>query len=655
MKPTPRVAAALLILAAAGAHAQDTTRAAPPPPQRRDSAAAIAGVVVTSTRSERRIEDEPLRVEVLTREEIEEKLLMTPGDITMMLNESSGLRVRTTSPSLGGASVGIQGLRGRYTQILSDGLPLYGGQTGGLGLLQIPPMDLGAVEIIKGVASALHGGSALGGVINLISRRPGYTPVRELLVNQTTLGGTDLVGFASGRPGGGPRWGYTTLAGGHRQAQVDRDRDGWTDLPGYERVVARPRAFYVHPRGHSAMLTVGATAERREGGSMPGRTAPDGSAHPERLSTRRFDAGGVARRLTGNSILSVRGSAASQAHSHTFGSVRERDAHLTWFGEAALTSTRGGGIWVVGTALQQERYRTTDVASFDYTFTTPGAFAQGTVDIGRLSVTASARADRHSEYGTQFAPRLSALVRLPAEWSLRGSAGSGYFAPTPFTEETEVTGLTPLDPLDGLRAERARNASLDLGGTVGSLEINGTVFASVVFDPVDIRPATAGGDRILLVNLPGATRAGGGELLARWNPEPFHVTATYTHVRSTGIDPESLLRRPTPLTPRHQAGVVGAWEDEGRARVGVEVYYTGRQSLRDNPYRSVSAPYVHVGVLLERRIGVARVFVNTENLLGYRQTASERLVLPSRGSGGRWTTDVWGPIEGRTANIGVRL
>ena len=117
------------------------------------AAAELASVIISATRSQRRIEDDPLRVELLEREEVEEKLLMTPGDITMMLNESSGLRVQTTSPSLGGASVRVQGLRGRYTQLLSDGLPLYGGQAGGLGLLQVPPMDLGSVEIGKGVAS----------------------------------------------------------------------------------------------------------------------------------------------------------------------------------------------------------------------------------------------------------------------------------------------------------------------------------------------------------------------------------------------------------------------------------------------------------------------------------------------------------------------
>ncbi|MDQ3523162.1 MAG: TonB-dependent receptor, partial [Gemmatimonadota bacterium] len=200
----------------------------------------LEAIIVSSTRSGQRIEDEPTRVEVLAREEVEEKMLMTPGDIAMMLNETSGLRVQSTSPSLGGASVRIQGLRGRYTQVLSDGLPLYGGQSGALGLLQIPPMDLGQVEVIKGGASALYGSSALGGVINLISRRP--EDDRELLLNQTTRGGTDGVLWLSKELG--DRWGYTLLGSAHRQSQADVDEDGWADLPGYRRVVVRPRLFW---------------------------------------------------------------------------------------------------------------------------------------------------------------------------------------------------------------------------------------------------------------------------------------------------------------------------------------------------------------------------------------------------------------------------
>ena len=112
-------------------------------------------VTVSATRTDKRLEDQPMRVEVLDAEEIEEKQLMTPGDIVMMLNEMGGLRVQATSPSLGAASVRVQGMRGHYTRFLSDGLPLFGADVGGLGLLQIPPTDLGRVEVIKGVASAL--------------------------------------------------------------------------------------------------------------------------------------------------------------------------------------------------------------------------------------------------------------------------------------------------------------------------------------------------------------------------------------------------------------------------------------------------------------------------------------------------------------------
>ena len=102
-------------------------------------------VTVFATRTDTRIQDLPTRVEVLGQEEIDEKTMMTPGDIVMMLNEMGGLRVQSTSPSLGAASVRIQGMRGRYTAFLGDGLPLFGQQGGGLGLLQIPPVDLGQV------------------------------------------------------------------------------------------------------------------------------------------------------------------------------------------------------------------------------------------------------------------------------------------------------------------------------------------------------------------------------------------------------------------------------------------------------------------------------------------------------------------------------
>ena len=123
-KPTVGITMDVVILIAALLLLQpaNQTPAQPDPPVEIEE-----HVVVTATRSDRRIQDEPLRVEVIDREEIEEKALMTPGSVAMLLGETTGLRVQITAPSIGAANVRIQGLRGRYAQLLADGLPLYGG------------------------------------------------------------------------------------------------------------------------------------------------------------------------------------------------------------------------------------------------------------------------------------------------------------------------------------------------------------------------------------------------------------------------------------------------------------------------------------------------------------------------------------------------
>ena len=606
-------------------------------------------ILVVSTRTGRRIEDEPLRVEVVSREEVEEKLLMTPGDIGMLLNETAGLRVQPTAPSLGGASVRIQGLRGRYTQILADGLPLYGGQTGALGPLQIPPMDLGQVEVIKGAASALYGATALGGVVNLISRRP--EDEREILLNQSTLGGTDAVLWLAGRPT--ERWGYTLLAGGHRQTMSDVDEDGWADLPSFRRGMARPRLFWDDGRGRSVFVTLGGMAEDREGGTLPGGTTPSGAPYAEGLETRRLDAGIVGSFLMGRSRLSVRGSAAVQRHRHELGSVVERDRHGTEFLELAYSEDLGSTLMVVGAAVQHERYDAEDVPRLDFDHTIPALFIQADNALTRwLTLSASTRFERHSAYGSQTSTRISALLR-PGAWVVRASGGTGYFAPSPFTEETEAVGLGRLLPFDALEVERASSYMLDVGRSVGAWELNATLFGSKVEDPLFVRPDGSGS--LILDNASGPVRTWGTELLARYHSGPIHLTATHVFTRSREDEPGGTGRREVPLTPRHTVGVVGAWEDEGRGRVGAEVYFTGKQSLEENPYRGTSEPHWILGFLVERRLGPARFFLNFENVLDTRQTEYDRLVLPSRSPEGEWITDVWAPLEGRAINGGVRL
>jgi outer membrane receptor for ferrienterochelin and colicins len=611
-------------------------------------------VIVTATRSNTRVQDEPLRVEVLGREEIEEKLLMTPGDIAMLLSETTGLRVQVTSPGLGAASLRIQGLRGRYTQLLSDGLPLYGGQSGSIGVLQIPPMDLGQVELIKGVASSLFGSSALGGVVNLVSRRPGDTREHDVLFNQTTLGGTDGIMFLSGPLS--ERWGYTLLANADRQTQRDTDSDGWADVASFRRITVRPRLFWDNKAGRSLLVTTGAMFEERIGGTRPGRNAPNGAPFVEAIDSSRGDVGVVGRMLIGSAVLGARGSFMAQQHGHQFGDVTEDDTHKTGFGELSLTSVRGKHTWVLGAAMQGDGYRALQQRRFNFTHWMPSVFAQDDIRVSsRVSFTASARLDRHSEYGTILSPRIGVLLHLGEGWTMRMSAGMGYFAPTPLTEETEAVGLTRLAAIAGDEPERAQSYSADISRLAGRVEMNVSVFGSRVTDTRVVSDLGFLTKNYALVPLAAPTNTVGGEALIRTRLSDVTVVASYTLVHATEPDPVTNIRRDVAMTPRHSTGLTAMWEREDVGRVGIEWYVTGPQRLEDNPYRAMSPVVHYVGAMAERVFGKARLFINTENLGNRRQTRHDSLLRATRRYDGRWTVEAWAPLDGFVANAGVRI
>jgi iron complex outermembrane receptor protein len=155
----------------------------------------LGEVIVQGTRSNRSIAQTPTRVEVLT-EEIDEAATMDPSKIAHLLTHSTGIQVQQTSATSNTANVRIQGLDGRYTQILKDGFPLYGGFSGSLSIMQIPPLDLRQIEYIKGGASTLYGGGAIAGIINVISKEP--TSEETILhLNGSQIGAFDVNMFTS--------------------------------------------------------------------------------------------------------------------------------------------------------------------------------------------------------------------------------------------------------------------------------------------------------------------------------------------------------------------------------------------------------------------------------------------------------------------------
>lgn len=299
------------------------------------------------------------------------------------------------------------------------------------------------------------------------------------------------------------------------------------------------------------------------------------------------------------------------------------------------------------------RFRSATFPDFDYSYDVPALFAQ--VEQGaapNLTLAASGRVDFHDVFGTRFSPRLSALYR-PGRWTVRGSFGGGFFAPTPFVDAIEAAGLSHLEPPRDLAAETARTASLDVGYADGPWETNVTLFGADIDNATRLEEIAS--DRVRLVNVAGTTRVRGSEVLLRFRQDGFTVTGSYVFVDASEPDPSGMGRREVPLTPKHSAGLVGMWEEHGKGRIGIEAYYTGGQALEDNPYRTRSRPYLHLGLLGEIALGRVSLFINAENLLDVRQTRHDPLLLPRRADSGQWTVDAWAPLEGFILNGGFRL
>lgn len=622
--------------------------------QLHERAATESAVVVTSTRTERRLSEEPLRVEVLSGDDVTEKNEMRPGDLKTLFTEMSGVRVQNTSPSLGSAAIRVQALPGRYTLVLNDGLPLYGTHASGFGLVQPPPLDLRQAEVIKGAASALYGPTALGGVVDLISRRPPDSS--QVLVNGTSLGGADVLGFAA--RSFSPTLGATLLVGVHGQRAADPDGDLWTDVAGYHRGELRPRLFYDDGAGRSLMVTAGAFDETRGGGATRSLDGAPLRSLQDSLRTQHGDVGAVGRwRLSDAWSLGLRAAANAQVRQRLFAGALEHERQRTLFGELSATGVSPRNVLVAGLVWQREGYTNRDVRGADETLTTPGVFVQHTfTPVSWLASTLNGRCDASNAFGTICTPRASLLVHAGAVVSVRASVGAGWFAPMALDDETEAIGLSRVRIPAPLQAEHARTSSLDVTATRGPLQVNGTLFADDVRRPVGLRPVAGDSTgRVDLVNAPGTMATWGGELFAVYNAEPIVATAYYAATRTREPSPETGLPREVPLTPREAAGLdVALEDDESGAYVAAEVFYTGVQSLDQDPYRTLSRPYTTVGLLGAKRFGRTTAFVDLENLTDVRQTAFEPLVRPTPGEGGRWTVPAWAPLEGRAINLGVR-
>jgi hypothetical protein len=145
---------------------------------------------------------------------------------------------------------------------------------------------------------------------------------------------------------------------------------------------------------------------------------------------------------------------------------------------------------------------------------------------------------------------------------------------------------------------------------------------------------------------------------------PLRFTASYSYIDATrpeigqiiGVDFEfdTTMRRVVPLNPRHALNLDVAHERENDRLVGLEVHFTGRQTLSDTLV-TVSQAYVTIDARLEKHVRRAILFVRGKDLNGVHQAQFTPLLRRASGPAGQWTNDVWAPLDGRVISVGLRL
>ena len=609
-------------------------------------------VVVTATRLSRTIANIPTRVEVISGEELDEKSNMKPGEIRMLLSESTGIQVQQTSATSFNAGIRIQGLDGRYTQILKDGYPLYSGFSGSLSIMQIPPLDLRQVEVIKGSSSTLYGGGAIAGLVNLVSKMPGKKREISLVANGTTAGGLDLSSFYSQRYG---KAGLTVFASRNSNKAFDPADIGLTAIPEFERYTINPRLF-LYGRKTTADIGVSYITEDRIGGSTDYIKNNQSGFFEKNVTDRITTQIGINHKLSDHAEIRLKNSYSNldrviSIPAYIFDAYQQSSfTEITWSRKGEKTD------WVIGTNFLTEDLKersVTDDPKRDYHYNTYGIFLQNAWSISdKIILESGLRGDFVKDYGFELLPRLSAMFKLSSKLTTRIGGGFGYKTPTIFTEEAERIQFQNLLPINIETSQNERssgvNWDINFRTTIGGLGVtlNQLFYYTRLNHPLVLTPAANG--NLEFLNSPGHFDTKGLETNLRFIYGDFKlfIGYTYTDANTHYLDTKEWL----PLTARHRLNNVLMYEADESWKLGLEAYYFSKQRLTDG---TTGRSYWITGFMIEKIFNKLSLFMNFENFTDTRQSKFGAIYTGTIDN--PEFADIYAPVEGFVMNGGIKL
>ncbi|MGB1207347.1 MAG: TonB-dependent receptor [Chitinophagales bacterium] len=630
-------------------------------------------VVVKATRSTRTIQNIPTRVELIGAEELSEKAIMNSANISLVLRESTGIQIQQSSLSSGNSSIRIQGLDGRYTQLLKDGFPLYGGFAGGLSIMQIPPLDLQQFEIIKGSSSTLYGGGAIAGLVNMVSKTPDEDgePMMDIMLTQTQALGSTANVFYGKRTG---KLGYTLYGSGHYQNVYDNNDDDFSNLPQTTSFAFNPKLFYYPSKKATFWLGINATYDERNGGDVTAikEGVKDEHSYIEENTSKRISTQALYEQSFGeNKNLQIKNSISFFDRNQQLPLLSFSGIQWNTFSEANFSINKEDTDWIFGANIYSNNFKEKNgylniapvlFVPRDQNDITFGAFANNTTDISeKLVLESGFRLDYSPDWGIFPLPRVSLLWKPNHHFSSRLGGGLGYKIPDMFTEAAVARHFQGIQAINKkyLDAERSVGLNLDLHYK-GMITEKIGVSINQLFYLTSINNATILVDEFCayntclhdpnfgaFMNAPRNVVSTGAETNIKFSYKDFRWFINYAFI-DVGLN--YLSDRPQKfLTAKHNAGMVLMYEND-KWRIGYEAYYTGKQRLSNG---SETTDFVTMGLMVQKHFKWGSPFINFENFTDRKQSRFSEEVSTVANHNMPVFREIYAPTDGFIFTAGV--
>jgi len=453
-------------------------------------------IVVTGTATPYLYEQAPVKTEVVPRKLIEQT---NSCNLAEALNLQTGVRVENDCQNCNFTQVRILGFDGKYSQVLIDGDPVVSTLAGVYALEQFPDEMIGQIEIVKGGGSALYGGGAMSGTINLRTMPPVMNRNRVSYDLQSLNGIQDhRIGMVSELVSDDGRSGAYLFGAVRNRDYYDHNGDGFSEM-GILKHVSLGLNWYFRPLTNSELqASFHRIYEHRRGGNDFDRPEHEADI-AESLNHERW--GGKLRwvqQLTNRwsyqgfysfSFLnrdSYYGGLSGDTYIDSLQALEYygRTENLTHVVGLHSTYTLNTHNFTFGSQYYSDQLNDKSVKDANYyidkVYTNSGVFLQDDFMLfhDRLNIVAGVRIDKHSEVDHRIlSPRLNMKYTLIDALNLRAAYTTGFKAPQTFDEDLHIESLggdqRVVRNADNLKMERIHSftASLDYEGVIGSFQL----------------------------------------------------------------------------------------------------------------------------------------------------------------------------------------